>query len=142
MQGVAFKQAFAASGRPARKIRDLMQDQKAGKEIDQQELTAAYSRSFVYILPTFTFFLFIGWFAALPFYLLVHTSLQYLQQRLFNRKMAAAKTTVSVDGQTKEGIVEKPLNAKQKEGTAPSSTDDQRRQWSQASLRYRSDGQK
>ena len=114
MQGVFFKQAFVASGRSARKVREIMQDQRSGKEIDQQELATAYSRSFVYILPIFTFFLFMGWFVALPFYFLVHTSLHYLQQRAFNRKMEAAKTAVSVDGQTKEGLVEKPLNAKQK----------------------------
>ena len=117
MQFLTAKQTIAKTTTqtgPPKKIRDILAEQKTGKEVDQQELIKAYSRLFVYIIPVVTFFVFIGWYAVLPFYWFFYNVLQLFQQKLFDHQTAATKTKVSVDGKEEEGVLEKPLNAKQK----------------------------
>ena len=117
MQFLTAKQTIAktaALSGPPRRIRDILAEHKEGKELDQQELMRAYSRLFVYIIPIITFSVFIGWVAILPFYWFFYNVLQFFQQKLFDSQNTVAKTKVSVNGKEEKGVLEKPLNAKQK----------------------------
>ena len=113
------KQMMIDSGGPKKKsLRQIFKEQAEGKEVEQSEISAATSRTFVYIMPALIFFISLGWFAALPFYWFVSGIMQYFQQKKINSQEKGGMVKAVVDSQDVVATVEKRLNAKQKKEQA------------------------
>ena len=65
----------------SRKLRDILNDAKTGKEPDNSEVNAAMGRNMAYIMPVLIFVITIGFPAALALYWFTSGLVAYLQQR-------------------------------------------------------------
>lgn len=63
-----------------RKLRDIMKDQAAGKQVDQAEMSAIMSSRMVYLFPVLTFFISIYLAGALVLYLATTSAVAIFQQ--------------------------------------------------------------
>ncbi|HXH26520.1 MAG TPA: YidC/Oxa1 family membrane protein insertase, partial [Candidatus Acidoferrum sp.] len=64
-----------------RKLRDILKEQAAGKQVDQSEMSALMSRRMSYLFPFVTFIFSIYWAGALVLYLLTTSTVAVIQQR-------------------------------------------------------------
>jgi membrane protein insertase Oxa1/YidC/SpoIIIJ len=64
----------------SRKLREILNDAKTGKEPDNSEVNAAMGRNMMYIMPVIIFVVTIGFPAALALYWFVGGLIAYLQQ--------------------------------------------------------------
>lgn len=68
------------TAKDGRKLRDMLKDQAAGKQVDQSELSAVMSGRMVYLFPALTFFVSIYLAGALVLYLAVTSAVAIIQQ--------------------------------------------------------------
>lgn len=69
-----------------RRLRDMLKDQAAGKEVDQAEMSAAMTSKMSWLFPVATFFVSIYLAGALVLYLLVTSIAAVIQQHIVLRK--------------------------------------------------------
>ena len=114
-QMISFQSPDNQPGTKPQRVRDLLKQQAAGKEIDQAELNQAMGRLTVYILPFLLLVVSLRFVAALTFYWFVSSLIAYFQQakaasRLQTTTVAAKSGSQAITGH----IVGQTLNAKQK----------------------------
>ncbi len=99
-----------------RKLRDILNDAKTGKEPDNSEVNAAMGRNMGYIMPFLIFVITIGFPAALALYWFTSGLMAFLQQRhLLNQdEFLMRQSTATV-------VSKKPLNDTKKETTSKKS---------------------
>lgn len=99
-----------------RKLRDILNDAKTGKEPDNSEVNAAMGRNMGYIMPVLIFVITIGFPAALALYWFTSGLMAFLQQRhLLNQdEFLMRQSTATV-------VSKKPLNDTKKETTSKKS---------------------
>lgn len=114
-----------------RKLRDMLKDQAAGKQIDQSEMSALMSSRMVYLFPVLTFFISIYLAGALVLYLATTSAVAIFQQaralredvedmeEIAERKTKTAKTKKSKSpsqkvAEAKEAEVVPPQKAAKK----------------------------
>lgn len=99
-----------------RKLRDILNDAKTGKEPDNSEVNAAMGRNMGYIMPVLIFVITIGFPAALALYWFTSGLMAFLQQRhLLNQdEFLMRQSTATV-------VSKKPLKDTKKETTSKKS---------------------
>ena len=107
------KQMLAITSDKKKNLRRIFKEQAEGKEVDQAEVSAAMNQGFIYVLPAIIFVFSIGLFAALPFYWLTSSLIQYFQQKRMD-KQDTNGVKAKIDGQDASVTVERRLNAKEK----------------------------
>jgi len=98
-----------------KKFKEYMADAAAGKEVDQQEMTANMTKNMMYLFPIMTFFIAMSLPGAVVLYFAVQAGVAVIQQHfILNRdkedleKLADEKTNDRVKKATEAEIVKRP----------------------------------
>lgn len=100
-----------------RKLRDILKEQAAGKQVDQSEISALMSNRMIYLFPLLTFFVSIYFVGALVVYLLAQSAVAIGQQWYILRQdsdemVAKANKTKTKATNAKEAeIIEQPIKS-------------------------------
>lgn len=120
VQYVVFKQSMVTkpSSRDLPTFRELIRRQSAGEDIDEETIKAvqqkSISRMMTFALPGIIFLFGLGWHSAILFYFMLSSLFHWWQQKRANADLEGVPVEASIDGQSSQAEIEKPLNAKQK----------------------------
>lgn len=111
-----------------RRLRDMLKDQAAGKEIDQAEMSALMTGKMVWLFPALTFLLAVYLQGALVLYLVVSSAVAIFQQARILKsdetdlEKLSEKTKTKVKKAVEAEVVEKPVAKAKKKPAKKAST--------------------
>ncbi len=103
-----------------RKLRDMLKEQAAGKEVDQAEMSAQMTGKMVWLFPILTFMVAIYLEGALVLYLLVTNIVAIIQQKMVLEKDETDLKKISERGKTrgKKAVEAEVIEPKPKKGAS------------------------
>ncbi len=103
-----------------RKLRDMLKEQAAGKEVDQAEMSAQMTGKMVWLFPILTFMVAIYLEGALVLYLLVTNIVAIIQQKMVLEKDETDLKKISERGKTrvKKAVEAEVVEPKPKKGSS------------------------
>lgn len=103
-----------------RKLRDMLKEQAAGKEVDQAEMSAQMTGKMVWLFPILTFMVAIYLEGALVLYLLVTNIVAIIQQKMVLEKdeVDLKKISESIKTRVKKAVEAEVVEPRPKKGTS------------------------